>query len=54
MNIELTENEAKALLGLLDVATKAGGLEVAQHAIPLALKVQTELNKENKDVSSND
>jgi hypothetical protein len=52
MQIELTETEAKALIGLLDIAVKAGGLEVAQHAMPLALKVQTELNKENEDASN--
>jgi hypothetical protein len=54
MQIELTETEAKALIGLLDIAVKAGGLEVAQHAMPLALKVQTELNKEIENVSGND
>jgi hypothetical protein len=54
MQIELTKEEAQALIGLLDIAVKAGGLEVAQHAMPLALKVQTELNKEINNVSSND
>jgi hypothetical protein len=52
--MEFTKEELQALLGLLDLATKAGGLEVAQHAMPLALKVQTELNKEINNVSSND
>lgn len=46
MTIELTEQEAQALLGLLDVAVKAGGLQVAQHAIPLALKVQAAIDAE--------
>lgn len=52
MQLELTETEAKALIGLLDIATKAGGLEVAQHAMPLAVKIQTELTKEPENVPS--
>lgn len=43
MQIEFTEAEVRALIGLLDVATKAGGLEVAQHAMPLAVKLQKAL-----------
>lgn len=46
MQIELTPQEAQQLIGLLDLATKSGGLQAAQMAIPIALKVQTELDKE--------
>ena len=49
MTIELTQQEAQALIGLLDLATKSGGLQVAQAALPLAVKVQTALDAETKD-----
>jgi len=48
MQIELSKDEAQALLGLLDVAVKAGGLQVAQHALPLAVKVQKAMDAEAK------
>ena len=35
MNIELTEQELKTLIGLIDVAIKTGGLQVAKVAVPL-------------------
>ena len=38
--VEFTKEEAEALLALLDVAVKAAGLNVAQNAIALALKVR--------------
>jgi len=37
-------NDYRALMGLLDVAVKAGGLQVAQVALPLAVKVQQALD----------
>lgn len=46
MQIELTPQEAQQLIGLLDLATKSGGLQAAQMALPLAVKIQTELDKE--------
>jgi hypothetical protein len=46
MQIELTPQEAQQLIGLLDLATKSGGLQAAQMALPIAVKVQTELDKE--------
>jgi hypothetical protein len=49
MNIELTEMEAQQLIGLLDLATKAGGIQAAQAALPIAVKVQTELDKEKPE-----
>ena len=49
MNIELTQQEAQQLIGLLDLATKYGGLQAAQAALPIALKVQTELDKEKSE-----
>ena len=49
MTIELTQQEAQALIGLLDLATKSGGLQVAQAALPLAVKVQSALDAETKE-----
>lgn len=44
-----TIDELNKLLQLLDIATKAGGLQVANEALPLAVKIQ-ELGKELVDV----
>ena len=49
MQIELTPQEAQQLIGLLDHATKSGGLQAAQAALPIALKVQTEIDKEKPE-----
>ena len=46
MQIELTELEAQQLIGLLDLAVKAGGLQAAQAALPIAAKTQAELNNQ--------
>jgi hypothetical protein len=35
-----TLDELNKLMQMLDLATKAGGLQVANEALPLALKVQ--------------
>lgn len=40
MTIELTEDEARVLLALLDVAVKAAGLQAAESALAIAKKVQ--------------
>lgn len=39
IKIELSTNEAQALVDLLDLATKAGGLGAAKHSVPLTDKV---------------
>ena len=49
MTLELTPTEAQQLMGLLDLATKSGGLQAAQIALPIALKVQSELDKEKPE-----
>jgi len=41
--IELTKDEASTLLQLLDVAIKAGGLNVASAALTIAMKVEEAL-----------
>jgi hypothetical protein len=38
-----TNDELTVLMQLLDIATKAGGLGVAQQALPLAVKIQQQL-----------
>ncbi len=43
--VELTAEEAKNLLVLLDMAVKSGGLQAAQAALPIAVKVQEALPK---------
>lgn len=44
MTLELTKEEANALVALLDVAVKATGLQGAEAAVLLARKIQ-EANK---------
>jgi hypothetical protein len=39
MVLELTKEEAQQLLELLDLATKAGGLQAASAALPIATKI---------------
>ena len=41
IELELTEEEARALLGLLNVANKAGGLEVARACVVIQDKIIT-------------
>jgi hypothetical protein len=41
MPIDLTPAEARALIDLLDLACKAGGLNAAVAALPIAAKVQS-------------
>tara|TARA_R110000868_G_scaffold86040_1_gene241529 strand:+ start:590 stop:769 length:180 start_codon:yes stop_codon:yes gene_type:complete len=52
MIIELSLQEARQLIGLLDLAIKSGGLQVAQAALPLALKMQLEIDKNTDGLSS--
>ena len=49
MQLEFTTQEAQAIIGLLDLATKSGGLQVAQAALPIAIKVQTALDAETQE-----
>jgi len=39
ITIELTSAEAQALVNCLDIATKAGGLQNARVALPIAEKI---------------
>jgi hypothetical protein len=40
MNIELTKEEAQALAGLLDIAVKSGGIQVASAALLILKKIE--------------
>jgi hypothetical protein len=44
MQIELTAEEAQNLLNLLDMVVRAQGLNAAQAALPLAVKVQAAMS----------
>ena len=43
--INLTEDEAKKLVNLLDVSVKAGGLQAASVALPIVLKIQNQIKQ---------
>lgn len=45
----LTEQEASALLNLLDIATKASGMQVAQAAVHLDTKIRQAFAKKEGD-----
>lgn len=44
MTVDLTNEEAQALVSLIDLAVKAGGLQAAQAAVPLFQKLQAAAN----------
>jgi len=44
-NVQLTQQEAAALLNLIDIATKSGGMQVAQAAVHLDTKIRTAFQK---------
>ncbi len=46
MNIELAEKERTALIQLIDIAVKAGGLNVAQAGATLAAKLAEHQDQE--------
>lgn len=48
MKIELTIDEANALINLIDIAVKAGGLQVALNAVAMVQKLKDAAEK--KDV----
>lgn len=46
MILEITEKEANTLLQLIDLAVKAGGLNIAGVSHEIAMKIKSELDKE--------
>ena len=52
MNITLTNEEANALVNLLDIAVKAGGIRSASAAIVILQKIeQAAKNEATEDIS---
>ena len=49
MNIELAEKERTALIQLIDIAVKAGGLNVAQAGATLAAKLAAQEQPDTAD-----
>jgi hypothetical protein len=45
IDVQFTEEEVQKLIELLDVAVRVNGLQVAEHALPLAIKLQKTINK---------
>ena len=45
LTLTLTKNEGQALFELLDVAVKAGGVQVAKAALPIVYKLMAEAAK---------
>tara|TARA_R110000868_G_scaffold406518_1_gene687013 strand:+ start:913 stop:1062 length:150 start_codon:yes stop_codon:yes gene_type:complete len=44
MNVEFTREELQNLLNLLDAAVRSQGINAAQAALPLAIKIQQALS----------
>ena len=49
MDITITKEQAQTVIRLLDIATKAGGLEAAQLSLPIAIDIQRQLNEQGKN-----
>lgn len=47
--MELTQDEKMALLGLIDIAVKAAGLQVAEPALRIAQKLQEGIAQDTQD-----
>jgi len=48
MKYDFTEQEVDALISLIDLAIKAGGLRVAENGIVLTKKLQNPIKEEEK------
>lgn len=49
MKIDLTIDEANALINLIDIAVKAGGLQVAAPAVALMQKIKDAAEKKETE-----
>lgn len=45
IKLEFSTEEVRVLVQALDLATKSGGLQAAQVTLPIAIKLQAELDK---------
>lgn len=48
MNISLSKEEANALVGLIDLAVKSGGLQVANAALVIMNKLEAAAKEEDQ------
>ena len=48
VTLQLNQNQAEVLLGLLDIATKSGGLNVAEAAVFFSKNIELQLKAEQK------
>lgn len=53
IRIELTVEEANALVNLLDISVKSGGLRVASVAVALAQKIEQAAQTQNNSQTEN-
>jgi hypothetical protein len=53
IKIEMTVDEANALLNLLDVAVKAGGIRIAPAALTIVQKIENSAKSENTNNADN-
>lgn len=49
VTLQLNQNQAEVLLSLLDIATKSGGLNVAEAAIFFSKNIDLQLNAANQE-----
>lgn len=49
MKLELTIDEANALISLIDIAVKAGGLQVATTAVVMVQKIKEAAEKKDSE-----
>ena len=52
VTLQLNQNQAEVLLGLIDIATKASGLNVAEAAVFFSKAIEQQLNVEGEEESS--
>ena len=45
MKLELTIEEANVIIGLIDIAVKSSGLQVASHAVAMVQKIKEAAEK---------
>ena len=51
VTLQLNQNQAEVLLSLLDIATKSGGLNVAEAAIFFSKNIDLQLNAANQEAN---
>ncbi len=49
VTLQLNQNQAEVLLGLIDIATKASGLNVAEAAVFFSKTIEQQLNTQSEE-----